>query len=1129
MQIVRSAVCLFRSCRPVWRTLGISALIVGAAAGAIAAPDQDALTAGFLNPPNSARPRVWWHWMSGNVAAEGARLDLEWMQRVGIGGVHAFSGGKLPEPLVVSTPQPFMSPGWRATFRQSLDQAHAAGMEVGIAGSPGWSQTGGPWVVPADAMKKYVWSETVINGGRPFRGKIPAPPRVTGPFQGKPLKDPKGEAYGDAAVIAFPTPSVERTLPAPTWANSTGPLDISTITSGDLSGNNAIKLTPLAGTREVWIEANYPTPVTIGAVSFSIEEGASVAIQSEQAPGVFLTIGEGVIHAPLGPVDHPGPQQTLAFSPVTAKRFRLLLSPAAIRPRGILGAPMGGGAPKPPSFTLKEVHLIGGARINSFEAKAGFEPTVQLDVVGSPPAPREAVIDRAKVVDLTQRVRPDGTLDWVPPAGRWTVVRIGWSLTGKVNGPAEPSSTGLEVDKFDAAAVRRYLASYLDLYSEASGGRLGPDGVQTLLTDSWEAGVQNWTPAMLAEFRARRGYEATPFLPVLSGRVVDSSDVSERFLFDFRQTLKDLVADNHHGVIARELKARGMAYYTEALGDSPRGLVDGMTVKARADIPTAEFWYRPFATLQGQPPLKADLEEAASAAHVYGRSLVAAEALTVGAMYDPWAFSPAMLKPVADEIFARGVNRILLHESHHQPLVDAKPGLRLFIFGQFFNRNDTWAEHAAPWVTYLARTSFMLQQGRFVADVAYFYGEERNLTEQFLERVNTDVPRGYAYDYINPEALLTLLSVRDGCIVTSSGMSYRVLFIPDQVQHLTLPALRKIRELVADGAVLVGKKTLGGLGLQSSDEDVRRLAGELWGDGQAEGRRVGQGRVYTNLPAALAAEQVVPDFSFQEQAAGAELLALHRRMEDADIYFVSNQSNEAQSLRAHFRIEDRAPEIWRAETGATERISYEKVSGGISAPLTLAPHEAVFVVFRKPAATRAWTAPTVQRTTVASLDGEWRVSFQPGRGAPPTAMFDHLISWPDSNDPGIKYFSGAATYQMDIKAPRSWLKSGRHVELDLGQVRELAVVSVNGTRVATAWRPPYTVDITSALKRGTNRLEIEVVNLWPNRLIGDKQPGAKPIAFAPMSPYEASSALLPSGLLGPVRIMAVDTKQVVPH
>ncbi|HEY5760005.1 MAG TPA: glycosyl hydrolase [Steroidobacter sp.] len=1079
--------------------------------------------AGFRDPPSSARPRVWWHWMSGNVTAEGARLDLEWMQRIGIGGVHAFSGGKLPSVPVVTSPLPFMSEGWRSAFRQSLDQAHAAGMEVGIAGSPGWSQTGGPWVAPADAMKKYVWSETIVAGGRPFRGKLPVPPRVTGSFKDKALKDPKGEAHGEVAVIAFPTPTMERELPSAKWASSTGLENFAYIATGDLAKHQSIELVPPADTKRVWIDAIYPKSVTIGAVAFSIEQGASVTIQTEQSPGVFRTVAAGVIDAPLGPVDHPGAQETLAFKPTTGKWFRFVLEPAAIRPRGVLGISRDGTI-KPPAFTVEQLRPIAGARINGFEAKAGFEPSIQPDAVGSPDAPGDAVIDRSKVLDLTTRLRPDGTLDWTPPSGRWTVLRLGWSLTGKVNSPAEPSSTGLEVDKLDAGAVRRYLASYLQLYKDASGGKLGPEGIQTLLTDSWEAGVQNWTPAMLDEFRARRGYDPTPFLPVLTGRVVGSSDLSERFLFDFRQTLKDLVADNHNGVLAGELRARGMSYYTEGLGDSTRGIVDGMTLKARADIPTAEFWYRPFATLPGQPPLKADLEEAASAAHVYGKTLVAAEALTVGAPFDPWAFSPAMLKPVADEIFARGVNRLLLHESHHQPLVDAKPGLRMFIFGQFFNRNDTWAEHAAPWVSYLSRTSFMLQQGRFVADVAYFYGEERNLTEQFLERINTDVPKGYAYDYVNPEALLTLLSVRDGRVVTRSGMSYRVLFIPDQVRRFTLPAMRKVRALVEEGAVLVGKKPLGGLGLQSADADVQRIALELWGDSAVDGRQVGKGRVYTNLVAALAAEQVVPDVVFEAQAADAELLSLHRRTDDADIYFVSNQSNAVQSLRARFRVAGRAPEVWRAETASMEDASYEKMPNGIRVPLSLAPHEAVFVVFRKPTVADAWTASTVKRTTVASLDGAWRVSFEPGRGAPPAATFDRLISWPESSDPGIKYFSGAATYRMDVTAPRDWLESGRRIELDLGAVRELAVVSINGARIGTAWRPPYTVDITGALKRGTNRLEIEVVNLWPNRLIGDQQPGAKPIAFAPMSPYQASSALLPSGLLGPVRILAVDAE-----
>lgn len=1098
--------------------LGASAVLIDTRS-AIGAPVADTLADGFVAPPNAAKPRVWWHWMSGNVSAEGARLDLEWMQRIGIGGVHAFAGGKLPAPIVVDKPVGFMSPEWREIFRQSLVQAREAGMEFGIAGSPGWSETGGPWVTPADAMKKYVWSETVVDGGAKRPLVLTPPPRTSGAFQGAKGGKSPIEAYGDATVFAYPTPVLEAPAGELQWRTEAGSVTPAQTVSDQPSEGLSIKLAPPSGETETWLEARFAAPVTVGAISLGVQLGADVVIEAETAPGTFTVVGSGLIEATGGPLAHGAPQETIAFSPVATQRLRLRFR---LAPEGEL-PPVARLMPRPPkvTFTVSRLRLHTGARVDDFEAKAGFAPSVHETQSTAPArAPGGAVIDPTKVVDLTGKLGADGALDWTPPAGRWTIVRLGWSLTGAVNAPAEPAATGLEVDKLDPDAVRRYLQTYLDLYAQASGGALGPTGVQTLLTDSWEAGVQNWTPAMLTQFRARRGYDPTPWLPVLTGRIVQTQDASDRFLYDFRQTLKDLVIDNHYGVIAAEMKARGMGYYTEVQGDFPRAIVDGMTAKSRADIPTAEFWYRRWSTGPGQPALKADIEEAASAAHVYGKPLVAAEALTVAAMLDPWSFSPGMMKPVVDEIFARGVNRILLHESHMQPLIDAKPGLALWIFGQYFNRNETWAEHAAPWVNYLGRTSYMLQQGRFVADVAYFYGEERNLTELFKDRVNTDVPKGYAYDYINPEALLTLLSVDNGRLVTPSGMSYRLLFLPETVRRLSLPALRKIRALVNDGAVLVAKRPVGGLGLESPDAAVAMLAQEIWGDGGGD-RQVGQGRVYTDLATALAAEKIIPDVSFSGDAAG-ELLTLHRRTPDADIYFISNQSAGARTLEATFRVDGRAPELWRAETGQSHALSYEQTDAGVRTPLTLAGHEAVFVVFNKPAKQRSWIATSGKSRDLATLEGPWRVTFEAGRGAPESTVLDQLISWPDAADPGVKYFSGAGAYHKTVRIKREWLKGGQRVELDLGEVKELASVSVNGKPVATAWHAPYRVDITSALRPGDNSLSIEVVNLWPNRLIGDKQPGAKPVAVAPTSPYRADSPLLPSGLLGPVRLVGLD-------
>lgn len=1074
----------------------------------------------FLNPPNAARPRVWWHWIGGNVSREGAKLDLEWMQRVGVGGFHAFTGElSIKAPLVVPKRITFMSPEWKEAMRDAMRFAAPTGMEVGIAGSPGWSHTGGPWVPAEDGMKKYVWSETRVRGGAPFTGTLATPPGVSGPFQAIPIggRGAKGpQLYRDARVIAFRTPAAEAAAGRPTLTASNA-VALAPVASGDLSG----KVRLPAAAEGAWIEARYAAPVELSAVSLGLPAGARVEVHAEEG-GTFRKIGGTKVDS-TAELFHPLVQQTVAVKPTRAAVFRVLLWPIEQPARGPMG-PEPQGPPVPPANTIEltKVEFLTGNRVDRFEAKTGFQPSLGLDDYPTPTG--VGAIPVKGVIDLTARLRPDGKLDWTPPRGDWTVLRLGWSLTGHTNNPAEPEATGLEVDKFDPAAVRRYIERYFAMYREATGAELGPKGIQTLLTDSWEAGVQNWTPRIAEEFRKRRGYDLTPYLPVLAGRVVGSAGASDRFLVDFRRTLEEMVADNHQKVLAEAAHARGMVYYTEVQGDTPRAIADGMTVKARSDIPTAEYWYRNFSAGPGQYTLKADMEEAASAAHVYGKPLAAAESLTVAALYDPWSFSPRMLKPVADEIFAHGINRIIYHESHHQPLVDKKPGLMLGLFGQFFNRNDTWAEDAKPWVDYLARTSQMLQEGRYVADVAYFYGEERNLTELFRTKPNTDVPSGYRYDYINPEALLTLLSVKDGRLVTPSGMDYRVLYVPSHVTRWSLAALRKLRDLVAAGAVVVAPRPIGGLGLADSDAEVRRIADQVWGKGTAQGRLFGKGRIYgsTDLAPVLAQRSVTPDFTYSGASAGSRLLTLHRRSADADIYFVSNQQPIAETVEASFRVSGKVPELWRAETGKSEPLSYRQDGSRVVTPLKLEPHEAVFVVFRHAAESPQRTVFAGKTTELRALSGPWTVSFEPGRGAPANATFDKLISWPESPDPGIRYFSGGGTYAQTLDVPGDWLISGRRIELDLGEVKELAVVSINGKVVSTAWHAPYKVNLTGALRPGANKLEIKVVNLWPNRLIGDKQPGATPVAFAPQSTYRANSPLLSSGLLGPVRILAVD-------
>jgi hypothetical protein len=1104
------------------RHLGFLGLLIVSAGTPrlLAQARPDAVRQGFENPPQTARPQVWWHWMNGNVSREGAELDLAWLKRMGIGGVHIFSGALL-EPTVVSPPVPFMSPVWKETFKAMTAEARQAGMDVTIAGSPGWSETGGTWVAPEDAMKKYVWSETAVEGGLPFTGKLNVPPSVTGPFQGLKRKhsdhiplELDHDVYRDSVVVAFPTPTAARAGLAPTITSNARQFDLGLTQPYGLAAPDQFPIG--ADGSPPYIQASYSQPVSVRALTIGLYAPADLEIQAADDAGTFHTI----LKVPADRSEAPSPQTTFTFPATRTKLVRAIFTPVTPLPfpgmKGLTPA-------KPKNISLTYIAFHTTDRVNHFEAKAGFASTVDFGNVPTPEADREGVIASQSVLDLTSRLRPDGSLNWTPTLGNWTVLRVGYSLTGQTNAPAEASATGLEVDKLDSSLVRKYMEHYLTLYDDASGGKLGASGVQNVLTDSWEAGVQNWTPSILAQFKDRRGYDATSYLPVLAGWVVNDAKTSDRFLWDFHRSLKDMVADDHYGTLASVMHEHHMGYYTEAEGDYPRSIGDGMTMKSRSDIPTGEFWYRAFSTDPGQPPLRADLEESASVAHVYGKKYAASESFTVGAFSDPWSFSPAMLKPVADEIFARGTNRILLHESHHQPFVDKRPGLELALFGQYFNRNETWAEQAKPWVDYLARTSFLLQQGQYVADVAYFYGEDRNLSELYLHRFNTDVPKGFSYDYINPEALLKLLFVKNGKLVTPSGMTYRVLYLPSYVDRLTLPALNKIRHLVKAGAVIVAAKPKGGLGLLDDDQKFHSMADQIWGSGSQESaspHAYGTGRIYAtnDLASALRAETLRPDIQITAKHPDSNIMTVHRHTRDQDIYFLSNQRNEGEDVELTFRLQGMAPELWRAEDGSVSPVNFKTSADGTTVPMHMEPNEAMFLVFRR-SSLHSRNVPTIQTVTLQSVTGPWELQFPADSGAPPTASFPELTPWNESANPGIKYFSGRATYTTTVFIPSSSLHSGHRVLLDLGEVRELAEVSANGSAPTILWHGPYVCDLTGKVKPGENHIAISITNLWPNRLIGDKQPGATKHTYAPQSPYGPNSPLLRSGLLGPVKLV----------
>ena len=1095
------------------------------------------LEEGFKNPPNSAKPRVWWHWMNGNITKEGIKLDLEWMNRVGIGGFQNFDAS-LTTPKLVDKRLVYMTPEWKDAFRYATTLADQLGLEEAIAGSPGWSESGGPWVKPSQGMKKVVWSETRIEGGKPFTGALPHPPTVSGPFQNIPIFDflamisgqpPTGGPafYADTAVIAcraagsdVPVESLQ-----PKITSSSGTLNLALLTDGDLVKTTQLPKAPVG--QQAWVQYEFASPQTMHAVTLVLNDPGAAAANMFGAASSIADVeasDDGQTFRKLVDIPNDGGQQhTIAFPATSARFFRVAFTDKP--PSGFsdmtfdVENPFGdfSGMKPDPNFEISELVLHPGARVSRFEEKAGFANLIGLDTFPTPPVPVTDAIHKSDIVDLTSKMRPDGTLDWTPPAGNWVVLRFGFSLTGITNHPASPEGTGLEVDKLSREDVKEYMNTYLDNYKSAVGDLMGKRGLQYVINDSWEAETANWTDDMVAQFTKRRGYDPRPWMPVLAGRVIESSQDSDRFLWDFRQTLGELLAENHYDQINDILHARGMGHYGESHEEGRAFIGDGMEVKRHNDVPMSAMWTQRPGVNNEQYGYNADIRESASVAHIYGQNLAAAESLTASSGALAW--SPATLKPTADKELAMGLNRFVIHTSVHQPLLDRKPGLALGPFGQWFNRNETWAEQAKPWVTYLARSSYLLQQGRFDADIVYFYGEDSNLTALFGKK-SPDIPGGYNFDYINSDALIHVLTFKDGQLATPSGMRYRVLALDPNSQHMSLPVLKKIRDLVQAGVMVAGPKPTDTPSLSDDPKEFQSIADQLWGSGS--GNTVGKGRVYgdKNLKDVLAEIDVAADFDYTKPQPDTNVLFVHRKLSDGDIYYVDNRNDRDEMLDASFRVSGKEAELWHADTGAIEPASFRTTNGRTMVPLHLEPWGTVFVVFRKAAKTSSRSLPKTVETTVTTLDGPWDLTFEQNLGAPAKLTLDRLTSWSESSDEGVKYFSGKGTYAKTIDAAADWFVKDAHVWLDLGDVKNLAEVTVNGQPLGIVWKKPYRVDVTGALKPGENAVAIRVTNAWVNRIVGDRQPNVtKTYIFTSPKFYKADSKLVASGLLGLVRII----------
>lgn len=1075
------------------------------------------LAKGFINPPDEAKQGVYWWWEQNWVDNKSITRDLEEYRAKGVARVILVSAG-VPAGPMPEGPD-FMSPAWRELVKHALKEAARLNIEVSINLCSGWN-AGGPWITDEYGCKQYVQSKITLKGPQSFAGKLPQP-------------GGNAKAYQDVAVQAFRTPVKNNEAAKPK------PL-ISVLTSSEqpnypgakavdddfktmwVSSGVAAGEAPTAQ-RPEWLQLNYSQPVETSMLwirprpKFGPKE---VEVQTSADGTTFTTVIKASLKAEGA--------QTIKFPATRSAIFRLLIKSS----HGAENCQIA-------DMALEVPESIQRGQSLAIKAARGtvhyLEPirVVNASPLGAPPFPaNEQPIDPGQMVDLTAALQPDGTLTWNVPAGEWTVLRTGYVSMGRKVQYATKGGEGLELDFFDTKALDLHFKSMAQVLMDDSPEMVGKT-LKYFTTDSWEAGLPNWTGDFLGQFQKFRGYDARPYLPVLSGYAVGSAEISDRFLHDLRKTIGDCLADNHYARFAELCHANGMGTHSEAAGSCTDFVpMDSLKNLGRGDYPMGEFWQDGKLTDPNRQNYNG--KQTSSAAHIYGKRWALAEAFTrVGG---DWIDGPSQLKPVADIAFCEGINRFFHHNSTSVKDEDGKPGY-VYFAGTHFNRNVTWWEQAGAWSEYIARCQWLLSQGRFVADVCYYNGDG---TPNFVEpkQVNPVLGKGFDYDVFNTEVLLTRMSVKDGRIVLPDGMSYRVLVLSDR-KTMPVEVLEKLAELVKAGATVIGprpEKDPGLRGYPESDARIQKLGAELWGD--CDGVNVkehafGQGRVVWGKPIrdVLTASGVTPDFSVGGAQPDTFLDWIHRSAGDTEIYFIANRNNRAETATCTFRVRGKQPELWDPVTG-TQRDAgaFSQGAEGTTLTLELPSYGSQFVVFRRAIATDAVgkeKSNYPHLTPVLEIKGPWEVTFDPAWGGPSAVEFPELVDWTQRPEDGIRFYSGKATYIKSFTLTEAQLAGKSGLSLDLGDLNNVAEVRLNGKPLGVLWTKPYRVALGDAAKAGSNSLEIDIVNLWPNRLGGDKllAPEKRFTRTNQALYYKWPRKPLPSGLLGPVTLQTAAAVQ----
>lgn len=1069
------------------------------------------LEEGFENPPPTARPHTWYHMMNGNVTKAGVTRDFKAIAEVGLGGVQMFDAGcDIPAGTLR-----FNTPEWFDLIRHAVTEAKRLGLEVCISNCSGWSSAGGPWITATNCMKGFQFAETgLLRGPMRFTGCVPRPGG--------------GRHYRDVAVLAYPVPTAE--------------LACATNIRTSVDGHSAV--------------AEFDGEVECCGFSVQMKGG-----------GVFAAVADMKVEASSDGVGHRtvfdrknvtwgdegSGYRTLVYFPfpesVRAKAFRLTVRQvsygrigdiAVFRPEGVRRV-----------ADLPGKQCVVRQLLSRRENVGKKDPPVFYIRRDSIPADASHSIPAAQIVDLTDLLRDDGTVEWEVPQGAWRILRFGYAPMNRSVHPASDGGKGLEVDKLDGDALAfhfdQYIGKVCGMLGRALVGMHKPGFAGTIL-DSYEAGSQNWTAGFEKIFERRMGYSMLCYLPALAGHLVGSVEETERFFEDFRRVISDLFCENFTDALAARSHQYGIACSVEPYGN---GSFDDLRYAQNVDIPMGEMWSGGHKR-QLHP---GNVKLAAYVAHVWGKRYCGAESFTAGWPYaGRFRTTPYSIKAQGDLAYVNGVNRIIYHRFAHQPWADSDyaPGMTMGQWGMCFDRTQTWWYDQKEWIAYQSRCQWMLQEGKFVADAIYFQGEDTP------NRADSDppcdgrpsraaYPDGIDYDWCGREVVLALKVAPDGGLLSPGGVRYRLLVLPN-VDTMSREVLAKIGDLLDAGAKVcaVRKPTRfpGLRGWPHGSAAFRRQVEDVWRKGVLE----------MNAADALAHIRVAPDVMPVLAANGRKIEYpqfgwIHRTDGKSDWYFVTRANDKVETLTVSFRQSGKAVELWDAETGRICRAARTQEKGGrTEVTFDVRPNGSMFVVFRP----KSTASPeTLWRPSAEMfVSGKWKLLFPQGRGAPDCVELDGLVDWTQHPDPGVNYFSGTATYRKTFtRPPESRPRKGKRVIIDLGDVRHFATVVVNGKAFPTMWRPPFRVDATKALGDArTVELVVKVTNLWPNRMIGDERMFKPDCEWSPAgrgrgiaaipdwvkrgekSPtgrytfctwrhWMADEELLPSGLLGPVKIV----------